>query len=172
MRSRQERDLVEWLEAEREGQADAADRCFRAALGAVPRRVPGVGFAGRVLVAAGIQPACAPASAVWASQWMAVFVTTALVLTGIALATLSWGDALEASLGLVQTLAIGLARTWAWAGSLATASWSAWQILVQIGGALSMSMAVPGAAGFLAVNLLTAAGALMALRRLLAQQEG
>jgi hypothetical protein len=163
--------LHAWLRAEQAGRLDEADRLFRGVMSGVPRLAPGSDFAQRVLVAVGLAaPARAPG--LWVRWWMYALVGTALTLSAFAMASVSGPRMFGAGVGVIHTAAVSASRLWAWAGTGATAGWSIWQLLAQIGGALATILSVPAAGAFVAVNLLVAASALIALRRLLIPQEG
>jgi hypothetical protein len=163
--------LRAWIDAERADELDEADRLFRGVMSGVPRLAPGRGFAQRVLTAAGLATP-QPASGIWVAWWMYALVGTALTLSAFAVALVSGPNLLGAAVGLIHTVAVSAARLWVWAGTWATAGWSIWQLLAQIGGALAAVLSEPAAGAFVAVNLVVASLALLALRRLLVPQEG
>jgi hypothetical protein len=169
--SEEDLQVTAWLEAEQDGEMEAADRHFRSVIGRLPRLEPSPGFALRVLAHARMLPSQS-ASGVWVSWWLRIVVGTAMACTAVAVASLSMSDIVTAGVGVVRSVAIGIEHVWDWTGSSATAGFRVWTLAAQVGGALSTVCAQPGSAVFLATNLAAAAGALAALRRLLAPQEG
>jgi hypothetical protein len=163
--------LHAWITAEQADQPDDADRLFRDVMAELPRLAPRRGFAARVLTSAGVL-APRPASGIWVAWWMYALVGTALTLSAVAVASVSGLNLLGAVVGSIHAVAVAASRLWWWVGTWASAGWSIWQLLAQIGGALAAVVSQPAAGAFVAINLAVASLALLVLRRLLVLQEG
>jgi hypothetical protein len=158
----------EWLDAERAGHTEEADRRFREVAAALPRLQPSAGFADAVIARAGL---ALPRPDLWASWWIRGAIATAMLSVGVLAVSLSaaaWFDALLAS---VQHVAWGLgqlsAGVRAWVGSALTV----WAGLAQAASVVGRLMAGPGPLVLLALNFAVAVAAFCALRRLMPLQE-
>ncbi len=171
MKSPDESLLASWVKAEQDGREYEADSLFRGVMAGVPRLSPGPGFAARVLLASGIRPVKA-APGVWAAWWMYPLVGASLTLAALAVASLSGLGLLGFSLDVIHFVAFAAGRVWTLTATWATAGWSMWRVLAQVGGAVTSVLFVPAAGAFVVVNLVLASVSLLALRRLLVPQEG
>lgn len=164
-------ELEAWLRAENDGRQEDADRLLRHVMASVPRLTPAAGFAGRAVAASRVF-ARAAAGGMFARWWVRGLVGVAMVLMALAAASASWAGLVSAGVVGVQGAAHGIALAWDWTASWAVTAWSVWTVLAQIGTGAAAAMATLPAAVFLLMNLVVAAAALAALRRLLVPQEG
>jgi len=162
------RTVREWLDAERAGHGEEADRRFRAVAAALPRLEPSAGFADAVMARAGL---ARPRTDLWASWWIRGAIATAMLSVGVLAVSLpaaAWFDALLAS---AQHVAWGVgqvsAGVCAWVGSVL----ALWAGLGQAAAAVGRLMAGPGPLMLLALNFAVAIAAFCALRRLMPLQE-
>ncbi len=170
-RTQPARSIDDWLAAEADGRPDDADRLLRDVMRAVPRLLPGAGFADRVVAAAGLASPV-PSSGLWSRWWVRAALGTAMVLVALAVGSLSGASVVSVGVALADGASHGIVWTWGWVGSWAAAGWSVWTVLAQVGAGAAAVITTPSVAAFLAMNLVVAAAALAALRRLLVLQEG
>jgi hypothetical protein len=154
----------DWLEAEGDERADDGDARF-AELARAWRRVElPPGLTARIEDAVGLRPP------VWRALWFRCCLGSALASTGLALAALTpaawWGLWLEGVQIVASAAHHVLVLTQAWLGTV----FEIGAIGARVGAALGSAIVEPGPAVFLLVNVLIAAGALEALRRLMAQR--
>jgi len=160
-----------WLEAERAGRIDEADRQFKLLAVALPRLGPLPGFAERVLVRVRAAIAPAPAMGLWNAWWLHGLVAASVITLGAVLGSWSARAVLFTVLASIQTVAWGLARTGAalqaWVGTALTV----WEGVAHAGIVIGRLLVAPAPALMLTLNLAVAASAVAALQRLLARQE-
>ena len=160
--------VSEWLDAERAGQGDAADRTFRYVAGALQYLEPPAGFADAVIARMG---ALRTVPDLWMRWWVRTAVAACVLSAGAVGAFLpidGWFGAMLQSLRFVA-VAVGQigAGAYAWvAGALAV-----WSGLAHAAVVLGRQLAGPQSLVILGLNFAIAAGALVALRRLVPFQE-
>jgi hypothetical protein len=152
---------AEWLAAERDGDADRADRAFGNAMRGVPRRDPSAQLTARLMQAAAVPR---PAEAAAESERLLVagvlggaLVMTLLPVTVIVL--LVFADAAR--------VVSGVARVAVWVTEWLSAGVSIWTVLGRTGQALGQAAHSPTISLVLTVALLAASSALLVLNRYL-----
>jgi hypothetical protein len=158
----------DWLDAERAGHAEDADRRFRAVAEAMPRLRPSAGFTDAVMAKAGLGR---PRTDLWANWWTRGAIATAMLLVGalaVSLPAAAWFGALLAS---IQHVALGVGQLSAGASAWVAGALALWAGLANAAGAVGRLMAGPGPLMVLALNFAVAVAALCALRRLIPLQE-
>ena len=158
----------EWLDAERAGHPEEADRRFRAVAAALPRLQPSAGFADAVMARAGL---ALPRPDFWASWWVRGAIATAMLMVGVLAVSLpaaAWFDALLAS---TQHVALGLGQVSAGGRAWVGSALAVWAGLGQAASTVGRLMAAPGPLMLLALNFAVAVAAFCALRRLMPLQE-
>ncbi len=121
MSNRLEREIREWLEAERLSMDELAEQSLSRAVAELGHRAPSPGFANRVMVAAGTHRT----ARVWHSRWLRAGVGTAIVAAGLAIVALPvlWlvADPLARAFG--SPLAFAIPRAIARGFARAVAAW-------------------------------------------------
>jgi hypothetical protein len=158
----------EWLDAERAGHAEEADRRFRSVAADLPRLQPPAGFADAVMARVGLTR---PRPDLWASWWIRGAIATAMLSVGVLAVSLpapAWFDALLAS---VQHVAWGLGQVLAGVRAWIVSVLALWAGLAHAANAVGRLMAGSGPLMLLALNFAVAVAAFWALRRLMPLQE-
>ena len=168
MKTDARREIREWLEAETAGRADEADLRFRAVSRGWERHGVPAGFADAVMARLGRAHIVQDA---YSKRWVRAAVAASVLLVGGVAALVPWHVWMDAVLGSVQLVAVGISRVViggkAWvAGSLAL-----WGGLAEAAAVIGRQLTGPVPVGLLALNLAVALCALGALRRLMAPQE-
>lgn len=157
-----------WQDADRNGHLDEADQAFGAVAVAWPRAEPPAGLVARV--AALGSGSRAPVWN-WESIWLRLSVGAGLVLCGLALGAVS-GRALGALLlASVQTVAGAVGSMLVLADAWGRAAVAVGIVMTRVARACGSALTDPFALIFVLVNVLLAAGALVALRRVLSVRE-
>jgi hypothetical protein len=150
-----------WLEAEREGDADAADAALLTVMKAVPHREPPVALSARLAQAAGLrtEPAAAPRS-------------EGLVALGLAAAALVMTLLPVGLIGVLFLTDAARVVSWLARMSIRVIEWleagaSVWTVLARTGSALGSAASSPAGSAGLTVTLLVASMALLLLNRYL-----
>jgi hypothetical protein len=162
------RTVREWLDAERAGRTEDADRRFRAVAAVLPPFQPSAGFADAVMARAGFSR---PRPDVWANWWIRGAIAAALLLVGalaVSLPATAWFDALLAS---VQQVARGLGLVSAGASAWIGSALVVWASLAHAASAVGRLMTGPGPLVLVTCNFALAVAAFWALRRLMPLQE-
>jgi hypothetical protein len=167
MNRRLERDVREWLDAERMSADEPAEQALVRAFAELGRRAPGAGFADRVLLRTGH---FAPASAFWRSRWVRAAVIACMAAGGLAIITLPvwWLVAEPLARAFGSPLALAMSRGAARSMSAAFASWT---VIQDVGSALRASLVTAPVLALLSANALLAAASLFGLKRLLKAPE-
>lgn len=166
---RESRDRVAaWIRAEQNGAADEGDRAFAAVARGWGRVTVPDGLAARVAAAAA---RLALGSGVWTSWWTRTGVAASLAAAGSMLALLPSGALGSMALGSVQMGAAGVDRALWTARAWLTMVGAVMQPVAHAATVLGGLLLAPAPLGVIAVNVAVAAGALAALRRLLAARE-
>ncbi len=166
MRKRLEREVREWLDAERLSKDTLAEQSLSRAFAEIERRSPGPGFADRVMLASGL----GRAAAFWRSRWLRAAIAVGMVAAGLAVVALPavWlvADPLARALGspLALTISHGVTRTMA-------RTFAVWSVLDDVASALRASLDTGPVLALLAANALMAATSLFGLKRLLKAPE-
>ncbi len=168
MKTDARREIREWLEAEAAGRADEADLRFRAISRGWQRHGVPAGFADAVMARLGRAHIVQDA---YSKRWVRAAVAASVLLVGGVTALVPWHVWMDAVLGSIQLVAVGISRVAiggkAWvAGSLAL-----WGGLAEAAAVIGRQLTGPVPVGLLALNLAVALCALGALRRLMALQE-
>jgi hypothetical protein len=152
---------AEWLDAERAGDVDRADRALGDAMRGVPRRNPSARLTARLMRAAAVPRATeAPASSerlMVAGVLGGALAMTLLPVTVIAV--LVYADAAR--------VVAGVARVCVWVTEWLSAGVSIWAVLGRTGQALGQAAHSPTISLVLTVALLAASSALLVLNRYL-----
>lgn len=152
---------AEWLEAERAGDAEQADRAFGEAMRGVPRRAPSAQLTARLMQAAAVpRPAIAPARSerlLVAGVLGGALAMTLVPVTAIALLV-------AADAGRVVS---GVAKVCVWVSEWLSAGMSIWAVLGRTGQALGQATHSPTISLVLTAALLAASSALLVLNRYL-----
>jgi hypothetical protein len=162
------REAREWMEAEAAGHADEADRQFRAVSRRLARPELPAGFAARVM--ARIAPA-RPANDAYSSWWVRSAVAAGVVIVGGAAALVPWHVWPEGLLVALQATALGIGRVLAGGQAWMAGGLALWHGLAEAAAVIGRQLLGPVPLLLLCLNLAVAAGALGALRRLMAVQE-
>ncbi len=167
MNRRLDYEVRRWLNAEREGSEELADRALGRAFAELGRRAPRAGFADRVLLRAG---RVTPALPAWRRWWLRASVAACLVAAGLAVATLPawWPIAGAVSHALGPPLVAAISH---WSGRWMNAGPACWTVIQDIAAAARASLATPAAILLLSGNLLLAGASLFGLKRLLKAPE-
>jgi hypothetical protein len=155
-----------WLEAERAGRSEEADRAFASLSSGLPRRQPSPRFAAHVMAR------IAPARVAWLAFGGARAATVmSLVTLGVVLGTWSSRSMFLAGVAIAQSCAWGLGQVatggMVWIETVLTV----WGSAAHAAAVLGRLLTTPGPALIVGLNLVVAAGACAALQRLLASQE-
>ncbi len=164
--------LRQWLEAERQGEEDAAEEALRALFAAVPGPAPGAGFAERVMLAAAL-PQPAPARANPRGSSLLVFLGVATAIA--ALVALLGVQPLLAALGIGElgpsALLQGLASLVAGTSHLCVTLLLLVQKAFDLARGISLEVARnPGVAGGVILVFLVSCLTFRALSRLVARE--
>jgi hypothetical protein len=162
------RETREWMEAEAAGHADEADRHFRAVSRRLARPDLPAGFAARVM--ARIAPR-RPAADAYSSWWVRSAVAAGVVLVGGGAALVPWHAWPDALLAAFQATALGIGRVLAGGQAWMAGGLALWHGLAEAAAVVGRQLLGPVTLSLLCLNLAVAAGALGALRRLMAVQE-
>lgn len=159
--------IVRWTQAEREGEAELADRAFRTLAEAWPRHEAPAGLVAGVMRRLPAADRAAP----WTLWWVRAAVSAVLLVAG---AVLSWQptppavamgrSAWDGVTGGLHWLVVA-AATWTEAASAVL------KPLATAARVVAPMLTLPGPALFCVVNILLAAGALAVLRRLMVNRE-
>jgi hypothetical protein len=164
----QQRRVMRWLEAERAGRVDEADQDFRLALRSLPRLTPASGFAGRVLLAAGVVQAVPGLFSRW---WFRSALVASLVLASAAVLTLPVGSLLVATPSYLASAVSLFTGALLWAGDWMRHGLAISTVAAQIAVALQLALRTPPALAALFTSVALAVGSLYGLRRLLVTRE-
>jgi len=160
----------EWLQADAAGQGEAGDRALRDVAAAWPRRMPPPGLAARIAVALAGQGRRAAVRTVPA-PWVRATVAAALAGCG-GLLGLTPGRELGGLLwSAFQGTVAGVGGVLALGSFVGDTMWAILEPAARAGRAVGVVVAGPVPAAVLAVNVLVAAGAFVALRRVLVTRE-
>jgi len=155
--------LDRWLAAERHDQAETAEAALFELFEALPQVAPPAGFAGRVLVRAGLQTAAARADLF---AWRPLRIVLALCLVATGLGALWLPPVLSALAGFWSFS--GLVRGAVWATTEAVHGLASvlrlWDLMTPIGRALAQSISVPPVMAILVGALLVSSLAFRFLR--------
>jgi hypothetical protein len=163
-----QRRVMRWLEAERAGRVDEADQDFRLAIRSLPRLAPSSGFAGRVLLAAGVVQA---APGLFSRWWFRSVLVSSLVLASAAALALPIGPLLVGAPSYVASSISLLTGVLLSAGELMRRALAISAFAAQIAGALQLALRTPPALTALFISAVVAAASLYGLRRLLVSPE-
>ena len=158
-----------WLEAERAGRTDEADRRFRHVAVALPRLEPSWWFTGRVMARLGFLRWAG--GDVWRSWWLRGMVAASVVTLGAALGTWTARSALFTAVASAETVGWGVSQASVGVGAWARLAFTVWTAVAHAGLVVGRLLASPETAFILMLNLAVAASAAAALQRLLARQE-
>jgi hypothetical protein len=161
-------EIGRWLAAERLSRIDEAETSFRAVFRQLPYRGPRVGFAGRVLAAAGLPTRDGRALN---ARWLRVLGGAGLLLVGLAAAAPSVSMPMLPAPSAMSGLLALVVRGFSWAGRLFDVGLSAWSTVGAVGQGLRAAAATPQAVALLTANLALAIAALWGLSRLMDPQE-
>jgi hypothetical protein len=164
-----ERRLIgEWIEAERSGRADEADLRFRMVAGTLaPLGLPH-GFAGAV--AARVR-AGRPVTDLRAGWWMRAAVAVSVLAAGTAGVSIPLHGWIGAAFGSLDAVAWGVSQTAAGASAWVSSALTLWGGLGEAASVIGHHLVGPAPLAVLGLNFAVAAGALVALRRLVPLQE-
>jgi hypothetical protein len=155
--------LDRWLAAERHDQAEEAEAALLELFEALPQVAPPAGFAGRVLVRAGLQTAAARAD-LFAWRPLRIVLALCLVATGFGVL---WLPPVLAALAGFWSFS-GLVRGAVWATTEAVHGLASvlrlWDLMTPIGRALAQSISVPPVMAILVGALLVSSLAFRFLR--------
>jgi hypothetical protein len=158
----------EWIEAERLGRTEEADLHFRLVAGILPALAPPPGFAAAVL--ARLRPGRSGAD-VWDRWWMRAVVAVCVLSAGAAGALLPLRGWIDAGLTSFHAVAWGLGQAAAGLQVWVASALVLWSGLAHAAAVVGRHLAGPAPLTVLGFNLIIAAGALVALRRLMPLQE-
>lgn len=158
-----------WHDADRDGRLDEADQAFAVLASSWTRCEPPVRLVARV-AALGSAPQ-RRLSLNWESAWLRLSVGAGLVLCGLALGALSGRALGTALLASIQTVAAGVGSMLALADAWGRAAVAVGLVLARVARACGSALTEPIPLVFVLVNVLLAAAALAALRRVLSVRE-
>lgn len=157
-----------WLDADRDGHLDEADRAFGAVAAAWTRAEPPAGLVARVAAFGSASPA--PVWN-WESIWLRLSVGAGLVMCGLALGAVSGRTLGALLLASVQTVAGAVGSMLALADAWGRAAVAVGFVMTRVARACGSVLIDPLALVVVLVNVLLAAAALVALRRVLSVRE-
>ena len=163
-----DREIREWLEAEAAGRADEADLRFRSVSRVVDRPAVPAGFTDAVLARLS---AARVARDAYAPRWVRAAVAASVVLVGGVAALVPLHVWMDALLGAVQAVAVGMGRVIIGGRAWVDGGLALWAGLADAASVIGKQLMGPVPLGLLALNLAVALCAFGVLRRLMALQE-
>jgi hypothetical protein len=163
-----DREIRDWLEAEAAGRTDDADLRFHAVSRTLGRATVPAGFADAVLARIG---AARVARDAYSKRWVRAAVAAGVVLVGGVGALVPLHVWMNALLGSVQVVALGVSRAIVGGRAWIEGGMALWRGLADAGAVVGRQLLGPVPIGLLALNLAVALCAFGALRRLMALQE-
>jgi hypothetical protein len=160
--------IRDWLEAEAAGRADDADMRFRSVSRDLGRSDVPAGFADAVLARIG---AARVARDAYSKRWVRAAVAASVVLVGGVAALVPLHVWMDALLGSVQAVALGVSRVIVGGRAWVAGGMALWGGLADAAAVVGRLLLGPVPIGLLALNLAVALCAFGALRRLMALQE-
>jgi hypothetical protein len=166
----EQRDVVRaWLEAERAGWPEEADRAFAPVSLALAKRLPSRRFSAGVMARMARQ--APPLAGSWAWWGVRAAVMASLVTLGVALGTWSPRSMFFAAVATAQSFSWALGQVVAGGVVWVETALTMWGSVAHAAAVVGRLLVTPGPAMLVAANLLVAACGCAALQRLLAAQE-
>ncbi len=166
MKKRFEDDLATWLDAERSGDEEAAERALSRAVRHLDRRGPSAGFADAVLYRAGIG---ARAPQAWEWRWVGAAAAAGLLVAGVLALSLA---SLVLALGPAnRVLAWVVPVALHWTGRWMSFAYDSWAVLAEFTVVLRAALATRGIQTVLLINAVVGTASLLGLKRLLRAPE-
>ncbi len=157
-----------WQDADRDGHFDEADRAFGAVAAAWTRAVPPAGLVARM---AALGSASRGPVWNWESIWLRLSLGAGLVMCGVALGAVSGRALGTLLLASVQTVAGAVGSMLTLADAWGRTAVAVGIVMARVARACGSALIDPFALSFVLVNVLLAAAALVALRRVLSVRE-
>jgi hypothetical protein len=161
--------LGDWLEAERTGRSEEADRAFASIARTLPILSPSRRFAANVM--ARVAPRTQPLASWWTAWGVRAAVAASLVTLGVVFGTWSARSMLFAAVATAQALAWELDQVVTGGVVWIEIALTMWGSVAHAAAVVGRLLITPGPAMLVSANLAVAACACAALQRLLASQE-